>query len=80
MTMMARLAKVPRVSPAADDPVLVAIRRARERPPLPDAERAQLLALDAEATGDPRAWQTTEGFLAKVRALCPNDDAYDDDE
>ena len=48
------------------DPVLASIHRARLRPPLLAEERERLLALAAEATGDPRSWQTTEAFTAKL--------------
>jgi hypothetical protein len=64
-----------------DDPVLASIRRARQRPPLSTEERERLLALDAEAASDPRTWQTTEAFMAKLadHPAAGQDDGDDDE-
>jgi hypothetical protein len=61
-----------------EDPVLAAIRRARLCPLPSEDERVRLLALDAEAKSDPRTWQGTDAFMAKLAKLAESADEHED--
>ncbi len=66
MTAAARMPAIVREDP--EDVILAAIRHARLRPPMPERERTLLVALDAEATGERRTWQS---LMDEVAALAP---------